>query len=134
MRGAFHVVFSTCRRWMACRIGRAIGRGLFDLERNRQNARKPAQCRRRTVSGVTIARTFRHEGHHRRSAIRQEPVLIGEAREQVLRPQSGELLAACDVGDDEVRARSAYGDEGDHQDRVQHEGEVEHRHGGLCRR
>ena len=110
MRGAPQVVFSSCRRWMAWRIGRAIGCGPFDFERNLQNARKPARCQRRTVSGVTIARTFRHAGHHRRSAIWQEPVSVGEARARALRPQSSELLAECDVGDGEVRARSAYGD------------------------
>jgi hypothetical protein len=83
---------------------------------------------------VTIARTLRHEGHHRRSAIRQEPMSAGEARARVLRPQGSKLLAECDVGDDEGCARSEDGDEGDDQDGVEHEGEVEHRHGGLwCR-
>jgi hypothetical protein len=74
--------------------------------------------------GVTIVRTFRHDGHHRRSAIWQEPVSVGEARARVLRPQSSELLAERDVDDDEVRARSAYDDEGDDQDGIEHKGEV----------
>ncbi len=108
MRGAPQVVFSSCRRWIAWRVGRAIGCGPFDFEPNRQNARKPARCPRRTVSRVTIARTFRHACHHRRSAIWREPVSIGEAR--ALRPQSSELLAECDVGDEEFRERSAYDD------------------------
>ncbi|MFT6398369.1 MAG: hypothetical protein ACJAYU_003127 [Bradymonadia bacterium] len=36
----------------------------------------------------------------------------------MLRSQSGKLLPERDVGDDEVRARSAYGDEGANKDRV----------------
>ena len=46
--------------------------------------------------------------------------------------ESSELLAECDVGGDEVRVRPAYGDEGDDEDGAEREGEVEHRHGGMC--
>jgi hypothetical protein len=81
---------------------------------------------------VTIARALCHEGHDRRSAIWQEPMSVGEARARVLRPESSERLAEFDIGVDEVRARPAFGNKGDGQNSVEREGELEHRHGGLC--